>query len=121
MKRSIAILTVVGLLGVPMGASEDKIAPLGTYKPSERNYWAFQPRKNATPPTFSEPGDRSWVRTPVDAFILASLKKAGLKPAPQADKTTLIRRVTYDLHGLPPAPGEIDAFLRDPSPRAYEH
>jgi len=109
MKQSIAILTVGALLGVPVGASEDKVAPLGTYKPSEKNYWAFQPRKNATPPAFSEPGDKAWVKTPVDAFILASLKKAGLKPAAPADKVTLIRRVTYDLHGLPPTPEEIDA------------
>jgi len=120
MKQSIAILTVGALLGVPSGASEDKVAPLGTYKPSEKNYWAFQPRKNATPPAFSEPGDKAWVKTPVDAFILASLKKAGLKPAAPADKMTLIRRVTYDLHGLPPTPEEIDAFVHDPSPKAYE-
>jgi len=120
MKQSIAILTVGALLGVPVGASEDKVAPLGTYKPSEKNYWAFQPRKNVTPPAFFEPGDKAWVKTPVDAFILASLKKAGLKPAAQADKMTLIRRVTYDLHGLPPTPEEIDAFVRDPSPKAYE-
>jgi hypothetical protein len=121
MKRSIAILTSVVLLGMPAGAFEEKVAPLGTYKPSERNYWAFQPRKNAVPPTFTELGDKTWVKTPVDAFILASLKKAGWKPAPPADKLTLIRRVTYDLHGLPPTPEEIDAFVRDPSPKAYEH
>ncbi len=117
MKRWIAILTC----GVLFGAPEDKVAPLGTYKASEKNYWAFQPRKNATPPTFTEAVDKAWVKTPVDAFILASLKKAGLKPAPQADKTTLIRRVTYDLHGLPPTPEEVDAFVRDTSPKAYEH
>jgi hypothetical protein len=104
-----------------LGAFEDKPAPLGVYKPSERNYWAFQPRKNAPPPAFAAPEDKAWVKTPVDAFILATLKKAGFKPAPQADKVTLIRRVTYDLHGLPPTPEEIDAFVRDPSPDAYEH
>ncbi|MDE3198293.1 MAG: DUF1553 domain-containing protein, partial [Acidobacteriota bacterium] len=53
--------------------------------------------------------------------VLDGLRKAGLKPAPQADKLTLIRRVTYDLHGLPPTPAEIDAFLKDTSPKAWEH
>jgi hypothetical protein len=119
--RSFAILTFGLLLGVPVGAFEDKAAALGVYKPSERNYWAFQPRKNTTLPTFSTPADKAWVRTPIDAFILAALKKDGLRPSRPADKITLIRRVTYDLHGLPPTSGEIDAFLRDPSPQAYEH
>ena len=119
--RRFAFLTVGLLFAVPLGAFEDKAAPLGVYKPSERNYWAFQPRKNTTPPAFSAPEDKAWVKTPVDAFILATLKKAGFRPAPQADKVTLIRRVTYDLHGLPPTPEEIDAFVHDPSPNAYEH
>src|SRR5579864_1474036 len=110
MKESIATLTAVAMLGAP-------VAPLPTYKLSERNYWAFQPLKDVVPPAFGE----AWVTTPVDAFILAKLKKAGLKPAPPADKLTLIRRVTYDLHGLPPTPEEVDAFVRDPSPKAYEH
>ncbi len=119
MKRSIAALTTGVLLAA--AASEDKVAPLGTYKPSEKNYWAFQPRKAVTPPVFSTPADKAWLKTPVDAFILAGLKKAGLKPSPQADRVTLIRRLTYDLAGLPPTPEEIDAFVRDPSPQAYEH
>src|ERR1700733_10487784 len=120
-RQSIAILTVGALLGVQAGASEDKVAPLGTYKPSERNYWAFQPRKNGTPPAFSEARDKAWVKTPVDAFVLAGLKKAGLRPAQQADKITLIRRVTYDLHGLPHTPEEIDTFVNDRSPDAWEN
>ena len=92
MKQVIAILTAALLLG----ASEDKTAPLGVYKPAERNYWAFTPRRNVVPPKSVSP----WVKTPVDAFILDGLTKAGLKPAPQADKLTLIRRVTYDLTGV---------------------
>ena len=94
-------------------------APLGTYKPVERKYWAFQPRKNVNPPSFTSPADKAWTRTPVDAFILDGLKKAGLKPAAKADRVTLIRRVTYDLTGLPPTPEEVDAFVRDPSPNAW--
>jgi hypothetical protein len=64
--------------------------------------------------------DGSWARTPVDAFILAKLEANGLRPSLSADKRTLIRRLTYDLHGLPPTPEEIDAFLQDTSSDAYE-
>ena len=111
--RSIAILTVVAMLA----AGADTVAPFGVYKPLERRYWAFQPRQNVAPPALAD----AWVATPVDAFILDGLRHAGLQPAPQADKVTLIRRVTYDLHGLPPTPEEIDAFLKDQSPKAWEH
>ena len=61
-----------------------------------------------------------WVRTPIDAFLLAAMEQKGLHPSPAADKTTLLRRVTFDLIGLPPTPEEIDAFLKDDSPDAYE-
>ncbi len=57
----------------------------------------------------------------VDAFLRAKLKDAGLTPSPEADRRTLIRRLTFDLHGLPPSPGEVDAFVADPNPRAYEN
>ena len=63
--------------------------------------------------------NRDWVRTPIDAFVLAQLEANGLQPAPPADKATLIRRVTFDLIGLPPTPAEIDAFLADESPDAF--
>ena len=88
-------------------AAEETVAPLGTYKPLERKHWAFVPRKQITPPAIKDP----WIKTPIDAFILEGLRKAGLKPAPPADRATLIRRVTFDLTGLPPTPEEIDAFV----------
>jgi hypothetical protein len=62
----------------------------------------------------------AWVRTPIDQFVLARLDREGLKPSPEADEVTLLRRVTYDLTGLPPTPAEVDAFVADPSPDAYE-
>lgn len=102
-------------------ATDGSVAPLGSYKPAERRHWAFQPRKDAVPPTFPAAADKAWVKTPVDAFILAGLKKAGLRPAPQADRATLIRRVTYDLHGMPPTAEETDAFVKDRSPKAWEN
>jgi hypothetical protein len=100
--------------------NESDVAPLGTYRPAERRHWAFQPRKDVTPPSFDDAAAKAWVRTPIDAFILAKLRKAGLQPAPPADRATLIRRVTYDLHGLPPTPEEVAAFVNDRSPDAYE-
>lgn len=64
--------------------------------------------------------DTGWVRNPIDSFILARLEKEGLKPAHEADRATLIRRVYLDITGLPPSPREVDAFLSDRSPDAYE-
>ena len=80
-------------------------------------HWAFQPVADPTPPPASDP---SRVRTPVDAFILARLDAAGIEPAPEADRRTLIRRLSYDLTGLPPTDREADAFAADPDPDAYE-
>ncbi|HWQ36817.1 MAG TPA: DUF1553 domain-containing protein [Blastocatellia bacterium] len=80
-------------------------------------HWAYIPPRRVAPPAVSNP---AWVRNPIDSFILARLEKEGLKPSPEADKTTLIRRVTLDLTGLPPTPAEVDAFLADKSPEAYE-
>ena len=61
-----------------------------------------------------------WVRTPIDAFILAELRKHGLKPSGEADRRTLIRRLSFDLTGLPPSPDELERFLDDSAPNAYE-
>lgn len=83
-----------------------------------RDHWAFLAPKRPDIPTVSHP---EFVRTPIDAFILKRLEQDGLAPSPQADKETLIRRVTFDLTGLPPTVEEIDAFLADMSPDAYEN
>src|SRR5204863_4052747 len=61
-----------------------------------------------------------WVGTPIDAFVLARLEREGLEPSPEASKETLLRRLWLDLVGLPPSPAEIDAFLADRGPDAYE-
>ena len=95
-------------------------APLGTYKEAERRHWALQPRAQVEPPQFVAQQDRAWVKNPIDAFILARLKKEGLRPSPPADRETLIRRAYFVVTGLPPTPEEIDAFVRDRSPGAYE-
>src|SRR5262249_17983439 len=80
-------------------------------------HWAFQPMKKAAPPAVKH---EDWVRSPVDVFVLAKREAGGPRPPPPADKRPLLRRVTYDLIGLPPSPAEIDAFLADDSPRAFE-
>ena len=81
-------------------------------------HWSLRPRTRPVVPEVRNP--KFAIRTPVDAFILARLEKDGLSPAPEADRGTLLRRVTFDLTGLPPTPAEVDAFLKDPSPDAYE-
>jgi hypothetical protein len=79
--------------------------------------WSFTPPQRPPLPAVQH---TTWPKNAVDNFILARLEREGLKPSPEADKTTLIRRVTLDLTGLPPTPAEVDAFLSDQSPNAYE-
>jgi hypothetical protein len=82
-----------------------------------RKHWSFQPVRKSFPPVVKR---ASWPGTPVDRFLLARLEETGLNPAPEADRRTLLRRVTYDLTGLPPTKKEITAFLDDHSPGAWE-
>jgi hypothetical protein len=82
-----------------------------------REHWAFRP---PAAPTLPEIGRSDWPAQPIDAFLLDRIEKAGLQPVPDADAATLLRRVTFDLTGLPPTPEEVDAFLADASPQAYE-
>ena len=81
-----------------------------------RQFWSFRPVRDPVPPEV--PGD-SWARNPIDRFILSRMADAGLQPAPDADRRTLLRRVTFDLTGLPPSPTDIEAFLEDASPDAF--
>lgn len=80
-------------------------------------HWAFTAPVRPAPPVVQ---NEAWIKSPIDRFILARLEHEGLKPSPPASKTTLLRRVTLDLTGLPPTLAEIDAFLGDASPQAYE-
>lgn len=82
-----------------------------------RRHWAFQPLDDVKPPAVA---DVAWVRNDVDRFIIAKLEAAGLKPSPEADRATLLRRVTLDLIGLPPTPEEVAAYVADAAPDAYE-
>ena len=81
-----------------------------------QRHWAFRPLEPGTLPTLPV----GWMRNPVDAFIGSRLRKAGQTPSPRAERTTLIKRLHYDLVGLPPASVEVDRFVQDDSPTAYE-
>jgi Protein of unknown function (DUF1553)/Protein of unknown function (DUF1549)/Planctomycete cytochrome C len=85
--------------------------------PEQRAFWSFQPVRVSPPPKVK---DRSRIKSPIDAFILDKLEAQGLKPVKPAAKATLIRRASLDLIGLPPTPSEVDAFVRDKSPNAFE-
>ena len=81
------------------------------------SHWSFQPVRRPPLPSVRDP---AWTRTAVDRFILARLEKEGLRPSPEADRVTLLRRASLDLIGLPPTIAEVDAFLADVRPDAYE-
>ncbi len=114
------VLSVFSSAVLVLNAAEVGLAPLGSYTPAERRYWAFQPRASVGPPVLSDSIAKAWIHTPVDAFLLEGIRKAGLKPAPAATREELIRRATFDMLGLPPTPAEIGAFVRDSSPKAWE-
>jgi len=98
--------------GLPMPA-----ALLKSKRPGA-DHWAFQAPKRVPPPTVR---NAAWIKNPIDAFILQKLDQANLTPSPEADKATLLRRVSLDLIGLPPTPKELADFLNDSRPDAYEH
>ncbi|HUB28953.1 MAG TPA: PSD1 and planctomycete cytochrome C domain-containing protein [Terracidiphilus sp.] len=95
-------------------------AATGTITEKQREFWSFQPLKKVTPPAIEDKQLAHWAKTPIDHFILAGLHQAGLTPAPEADRRTLIRRATFDLIGLPPTEEEVEAFERDKSGDAWE-
>jgi mono/diheme cytochrome c family protein len=102
-----------------LGRSEiAKSAPKGGVVTEEaKRYWAYQPVKRSMVPEVKE---KSWVTTPIDAFILAKLEAKGLKPVKPAEKAALARRAYYDLIGLPPTPEQVDEFVNDTAPNAWE-
>ena len=107
----------------PAAASGGKNEPVAHHgppapdSPEARKFWAFQPVKRPAAPVVK---NKAWARNPIDNFILARLEKSGLAPAAPVDKPALLRRVYYDLIGVPPTPDEVRAFVADKSPQAYE-
>jgi hypothetical protein len=113
-------LSLVVLLTVVLAAAVAAEAPKPEYREAERAFWSLQPRSRPAIPEFASPEDQAWARTPIDAFVLRKLAENDLRPAPEADRATLIRRLYFDLWGLPPSPAEIAGFVNDPDPGAYE-
>jgi Protein of unknown function (DUF1549)/Protein of unknown function (DUF1553) len=107
-------MRLVGLIAVVvvcLGADNDP------FTPAQRKYWAFQPVSHPQAPSVKH---KEWAVNPIDAFIAQKLEAKGLGFSPAADRVTLLRRVTFDLIGLPPTPEEVDAFVADKSQNAYE-
>ena len=109
----------IGLLRawIDQGAVWPASATVAGKTANRRNHWAFKPPVRPAVPSVER---KKWPRNPIDYFVLARLEKEKLRPAPEADRITLIRRVTLDLTGLPPTPDEVDIFLADQAPGAYE-
>jgi hypothetical protein len=117
MARMLLLCSVLCLVGVlassPIAPAADRyVIPV-----AKREHWAWKQPARPAPPTVK---DTPWARNPIDVFILARLEAAGLRPAPEAAREQLIRRVTLDLTGLPPTPEEVDAFVGDRSADAWE-
>jgi hypothetical protein len=120
-KEQIADLTQWVRMGAPWPGSDAVAPPVKReFQISERDraHWAFQPVKRPPIPMVR---DRQWVKNPIDAFILAKLEAKGFAPNPPADKRELVRRLYYDLIGLPPTPREVEQFVADTAPNAYEN
>ena len=107
----IAVLSRWVAMGLPWPKAPGAAASAGA------KHWSFQPIERPAPPQVR---DVAWVRNPIDNFVLARLEQEGIEPSPEAGRTTLIRRVTLDLIGLTPAMEELDAFVEDTRPDAYE-
>ena len=113
-------LGVEGYLGEKFGIWVDEkrtLAKPAIFTDAEKRHWAYQPVQRTSPPAVE---NHVWVRTPIDRFTLAALAKHALAPPREIDKPTFLRRVTFDLTGLPPTLEEVEAFLADDSPQAHE-
>jgi Protein of unknown function (DUF1549) len=122
----VAVTTVFGAVENPkLPANHPKVQPAPTAQApdrsvvsdADRQFWSFQPLRPVEPPSVPS---SAWCRTPIDAFVPAKLKGKGLSAQPVAERSKLIRRASLDLIGLPPSPKEIEAFVHDVSPHAYE-
>lgn len=116
----IAVLTKWVAMNAPWPPEETKVTAKETFdiQRLKAEHWCWNPIQRPEPPTVAR---TDWPRQTLDRFILHRLEQAGLTPSPAADKRTLIRRVYFDLIGLPPLPAEVDAFVADDSPKALEH
>ena len=101
------------------GMTISSTATTGIITAEQRKFWSFQPLKPVAVPEIHDAKWARWARTPIDRFVLARLLAAGLHPAPEADRRTLIRRATFDMWGIPPTEAEVEAFEQDHSANAW--
>ncbi len=120
MARTAMAVVLLGLIAVGSPADDDPgpIAPAESFRDDQRAHWAFQPPSRPEPPEFDRPGEPP--AHPIDRFIQDGLRVLEFRAAPEADRRSLARRVTFDLTGLPPTPEEVEAFVADRSADAYE-
>ncbi|HRI13407.1 MAG TPA: DUF1549 and DUF1553 domain-containing protein [Verrucomicrobiota bacterium] len=111
--KVVDLIVRMGVLLVTAGG----MAPLGARTGSAADHWAFQPIQTLVVPVAAKV---HWARNPVDAFILARLEKEGLRPSPETDRVAWLRRVYFDLVGLPPPPEQVETFVKDHQENAYE-
>ncbi|MCC6585121.1 MAG: DUF1553 domain-containing protein [Bryobacterales bacterium] len=120
-RSALVVSAVVGsatsllLLAAPAATTESK--PPKAFTAAQRKWWAFQPLAN---PAVPAPKNSAWAKTEIDRFVLATLEEKGISPSAAAGKTVLLRRAYLDLTGLPPTPEQVQAFLADKSPKAFE-
>ena len=101
------------------GLTISSTATTGVITAEQRKFWSFQPLKPVAAPEIEDRKWAHWAKTPIDRFVLAKLLAAGLHPAAQADRRTLIRRATFDMWGVPPSDAEVSAFEQDRNPQAW--
>ncbi len=115
--RHITRHVTAATLGLALTAGIVYTAESDAFTPAQRSFWSLQPVKKAPVPSVR---NQQWAKNPIDAFVLAKLEEAGVPPNPPADRLTLLRRATIDMTGLPPTQEEIQQFLSDTSPNAWE-
>ncbi len=116
-RKGVYVAVMLAVASSVIGAETDSKPAPAAAKAGVPNGWAYQPVKAPEPPAVKQ---GKWVRTPIDAFVLARLEEKGIKPSPEADRATFIRRATLDAWGLLPTPEEVKAFVNDKSPNAHE-
>jgi hypothetical protein len=115
--RSARSRLLIAAIATAAALAAATVDPAAVFNAAQKKHWAFQKVQRPAVPTVR---NTAWVQTPIDGFVLAKLEARGIKPSAEADRVTLLRRVSFDLIGLPPTLEEVQSFVADKSPNAYE-